>query len=720
MELLSFFKRPVSNLVRIHTKDYRHLLPESIHLFNVYQKFFDNDKSYDLYGWKDDKLIDIYPTYHSVLTYDNLPVSWCNYINEVMRVTNMKKMDILVYNLRYNKYTNVIHYTSDQNTDKEENLNIIKKESWSVTDKWITASSTKNYIMEDTILDILNKKDKNIKIETNITHKRKRYEIEDISDDENINKRARYSINSIQCINNEKIQILKMDNKSDEKIRMDMGNIFERDIIDQLIKKYYLDFIKIAESYHASSIEKYNDTINAMKNGIPIIHQGVLHNPEKEEYGCVDLLVRADWIEKIFNMKYTNLLETANKIENIHYVVVDIKFHKLQLNSDKLTVRNEGMIKVFKSQICVYNNALGVMQGYLPKHAFILGSGWTLSKIEKGQTVIEKCHNPFDRCGVIDFEKKDIDIVEKTDEARKWLRELNENDFDASSPKYNHNYPNMSSAYDSQYKVRKSSIAEENKEITLISYLTPKNRKIALDNGITNYLDKNINSKKLGLKGKTGEVVETLLNNQKELDKPIKGNYKVPEQLEVELFLDYEFFYNFITHETIPYLCGIGIVKKENENWVFDNVLLEDVKDASLEKMCKKIIEIIKINCNNKIRIYTWTDTDRRIFVEQCKKFNLLDEIKDIEWIDGYKFCFDNRINFKDARGYGLKEIGAMLNKHKLTEVNWINNLSKSNGAYKYYMDNQKWPEKEGVLYYNEIDCKIIYEIFKNLRKFQN
>jgi hypothetical protein len=713
MNLLPFFKRPVSNLVHIHTKNYRHLLPESIHLFNIYQKFFDNDKSYDLYGWKDDILIDIYPTYKSVLTYNNLPISWCNYINEVMRVTKMKKMDILVYNLKYNKYTNVIHYIYDENT--EDNINKININSWTVTDKWITASSTKNYIMEDTILDILNKKDK---IEENITHKRKRQDVEDISEDENINKKARYSI---ECINNEKIQSIKIDNKSDEKIRMDMGNIFERDIIDQLIKKYYLDFIKIAESYHASSIEKYNNTINAMKKGIPIIHQGVLHNPEKEEYGCVDLLVRADWIEKIFNMKYPNLLERAEKIDNIHYVVIDIKFHKLQLNSDKLTIRNEGMIKVFKSQICVYNNALGVMQGYLPKHAFILGSGWTLSKIEKGQTITEKCYNPFDRCGVIDFEKKDLDIVEKTEEARKWLRELNENEFDESLPKYNHNYPNMSNVYDSQYKEIKSSISEENKEITLISYLTPKNRKIAIENGITNYLDKNITSEKLGLKGKTGEVVETLLNNQKELDKPIKGNYKVPEQLEVELFLDYEFFYNFITHETIPYLCGIGIVKKENENWIFENVLLEDVKEVSMEKMCKKIIEIIKTNyTNNKIRIYTWTDTDRRIFTEQCKKFNLLDKIKDIEWIDGYKFCLDNRINFKDARGYGLKEIGLRLNNHKLTEVNWVNNLSKSNGAYKYYMDNQKWPEKEGVLYYNEIDCKIIYEIFKNLRKFQN
>jgi hypothetical protein len=271
------------------------------------------------------------------------------------------------------------------------------------------------------------------------------------------------------------------------------------------------------------------------------------------------------------------------------------------------------------------------------------------------------------------------------------------------------------------YKENKETIANEKKEITLISYVSPKHRQIALENGINNYLDKNITSEKLGIKGKTGEVVETLLNNQKEMDKLIQGNYCLPEQSQIELFLDYEFFYNFETHETVPYLCGIGIVNKDDNKWIFENVVLENTKDELLEKMCKKIIEIIQRNClNNKIRIYTWTDTDRRIFTDQCKKFNLLDEIKNIEWIDGYKFCLDNRINFKDAKGYGLKEIGSILNKHKLTDVNWKNNLSKSNGAYKYYMNNQKWIEKEDVLYYNEIDCQIMYEIVKNLRKFQS
>jgi ABC-type lipoprotein export system ATPase subunit len=100
-----------------------------------------------------------------------------------------------------------------------------------------------------------------------------------------------------------------------------------------------------------------------------------------------------------------------------------------------------------------------------------------------------------------------------------------------------------------------------------------------------------------------------------------------------------------------------------------------------------------------------------------------LDDIKYkdncIEWFDGHKFCIENRINFKDAKGFNLKEIGFILNKHKLTEINWKNNLSKSNGAKKHYIHNEKWTEKESVLYYNEIDCQIIYEIFKNLKKFQ-
>ena len=152
-----------------------------------------------------------------------------------------------------------------------------------------------------------------------------------------------------------------------------------------------------------------------------------VNNPEKKLFGCVDLLIRADWIEKLFNMIYPYYYTSCNKTNNCHYVIVDIKFHRLQLNVDNSTVRNEGMINVFKSQLCIYNTILGYMQGYLPKSAYILGRGWKQQRIKKGELIIEKNSDPFDKLGVINFLEKDSNIVVKTEEGCNWLHELNTN-----------------------------------------------------------------------------------------------------------------------------------------------------------------------------------------------------------------------------------------------------------------------------------------------------
>ena len=47
------------NIVKIHQKNYRYLLPENINKFLTYKKFTKNNKAYDLYGWYQDSLIDI-------------------------------------------------------------------------------------------------------------------------------------------------------------------------------------------------------------------------------------------------------------------------------------------------------------------------------------------------------------------------------------------------------------------------------------------------------------------------------------------------------------------------------------------------------------------------------------------------------------------------------------------------------------------------------------
>jgi len=672
--ILNEFTIPLKNIKKVHYKNYRYLLPNSVNKFPISNKYKKNNISYDLYGWSNDALIDVYPTYNNILAKEDLPIKWTKYIHDVCEATKITKFSILIYDMKNKKFSNVLHYTNDPIYKIKSNHN--------VTDNWIKASGIKNYIMDDTILDVMNKKRK--------------------------------------LLSNENYSNLNQE--SDVLERMTMGNEYERDIIDQIIQKYYLYFTKIAESYQARDIEKYKKTISAMKNGIPIIHQAVLHYPEKKLFGCVDLLIRADWIEKMFNMIYPHYYTSCNKTNNCHYVIVDIKFHRLQLNVDNITVRNEGMINVFKSQLCIYNTILGYMQGYLPKSAYILGRGWKQQRIKNGELIVEKNNDPFDKLGVIDFLVKDSNIVIKTEEGCNWLHELNTNinNFNEITPKYNHSYPNMKNQNDQPFKKRKLDIAEDRNELTLIGYVGAKNRMIGISNNINSYLDEKISANKLGFTGKTEQLVNVLLDNQK-LTVPIKGKYKVPEQAKniVEIFLDFEYMYSFDEDENIPYLCGIGYIDNKEE-WKFNYVLLKDISLKSRKNMCENIIQIInKIKDTNICRIFTWSNVDKKILMNIVKKFNLENTISNIEWVDAYKFCVVNKINFKGARRYGLKEIGRILCKNNLTNLSWENNLiGSSSGVRQYYYNNKKW-DSTNVIKYNEIDCKMVYEVIRNLRKYQ-
>ena len=107
---------------------------------------------------------------------------------------------------------------------------------------------------------------------------------------------------------------------------MEQGNIFELEIYNKLKLKF--ESIQIAKSSTDRSIELFDKTVNCMKNGIPIIYQGVLYNYKNNTFGSPDLLIRSDYINRIFN--YNVILKEEEKIisPNInkpyYYLVIDI------------------------------------------------------------------------------------------------------------------------------------------------------------------------------------------------------------------------------------------------------------------------------------------------------------------------------------------------------------------------------------------------------------
>ena len=128
------------------------------------------------------------------------------------------------------------------------------------------------------------------------------------------------------------------------------------------------------------------ETWEAMCGGVEIICQGVLRDPEHMTYGMPDLLVRSDVLATLFPDSLSPAQAEAAAadlpIGNRHYVVVDIKYTTLRLLAGG-GLSNSGSSPAYKVQLHIYNRALARIQGYLPPRAFLLGRGWTQTK--KGQ-----------------------------------------------------------------------------------------------------------------------------------------------------------------------------------------------------------------------------------------------------------------------------------------------------------------------------------------------
>jgi len=102
-----------------------------------------------------------------------------------------------------------------------------------------------------------------------------------------------------------------------------------------------------------------------------------------------DILIRSDWINKFLDVNalsekemFVSAPELKNPMKNsrrfrksrnknvrYHYVVIDIKYKTLPLRSDGVHLRNDANLKAYKSQLWIYTQALGKIQGYYPPYA---------------------------------------------------------------------------------------------------------------------------------------------------------------------------------------------------------------------------------------------------------------------------------------------------------------------------------------------------------------
>lgn len=549
------------------------------------------------------------------------------------------------------------------------------------------------------------------------------------------------------------------------------GNEFEEDVLNDIKERFPRNYEAVSDNSHPS-LALMEKTFKLMKKGVPFISQAILYNFTNKTFGAADLLVRSDWLNKLFEdeIMYKNDEKIPSPIleTDYHYVVIDIKYSTLNLCSDGRRIRNANNISYYKGQLTIYNAALGLLQGYTPNYAYVLGKAWKYTS--KGEKF--SGYDCFDRVGCIHFANFDKKYIEKTADCVNWVRNLryNGSNWSTSPPSNEHLYPNMKNSYDAPFHGAKKRIAEEIGELTTLWYVGLKNRRIAHSGGITNRNDENLTADILGIKGSRGEILDEILNTNNNPDSGYVNPKKIEstqfgwnERHELDFYVDIE---TLNTHNMIPIDIGdsqaesgiifcIGVGYEVDGKWVHKKFYTDNYEPMRTDSEYKVIddffnfiserVDKYKRKTGKKksvARFYHWFHAEPVCFKKANTRLEgaWTDMIYDSEWIDLYKIFTNEPITVRGAYNFNLKSVAKAFHKHGLIDTVWNDSIVDGYQvvveacAYYDFMnkydqmtstDKNKYRKMyrikqnifDEIIKYNEVDCKVMWEIVKYLRE---
>lgn len=598
--------------------------------------------------------------------------------------------------------------------------------------QWVSATETRNYLIRDPFLDWCKINSLNLMA----------------------NQRTGRSATKAISLNKHKQNFTEF--------IMDQGTKFETYLVAYLCRQYGADImVDIGGSMSARSNDKVKQTLDAMNRGVPIVYSGVLHDEELRAYGVADIIIRSDWINRIVGKPVMSDEESriaAPKLTDsygvspprYHYVIIDIKFTTLDLRADGVGILNSGSFPAYKGQLYIYTHALGLMQGYEPSKAYIIGRKWKYTS--RGEKFYGK--NAFERFGTIDYSGVDKEYKTKTRLALEWIRDCRKNGhlwniFQLPLPRAEL-YPNMSNTHDYPWHSVKEDVAEEIKEITNIWMLGVSNREKAHEQKIYKWTDPGCTPSVLGLgEGKIAQTVSKILD----INRRSNGPLLLPENIEnnvggwkdkknIEFFVDFETVNDILTDfsdipnvETKSYIFMIGVGYREPQlgTWIYKSFMADSLSDEEEKKICTEFYNYIRregawYNCIDP-PLYHWSFAEPNHWKEVCSRYMSIETIV-LNWVDMLEIFKTEPIVIKGCIGYGLKEVAGVMKRHGMISATWDDQSSCVDGtsamviAYFAYQDSKlrgsrgsDMPQLKEIEKYNEVDCKVLCEIHNYIRE---
>lgn len=639
------------------------------------------------------------------------------YKHVIIKISRVKESNNkFIFILNKNKYIinniSIINKTItniDINKKRKNILNhlSIKKIKKVTTNNSISGSSIRNYMLNDPLLDYLEKNNSNYnKKSTNIF--------------------LDYIMKAGVDFENELIKIIK-----------------QKHIVNTVIENITLLNKKSYDKY-------YNMTLDLMKKGCPIIYQGFVYNYSNNTYGIPDLIVRSDYINTLMNNNIIDIYEEKQASKkllnaNYHYKIIDIKHSNIYLDSLGINILNTGSIPAYKGQIYIYLIALNKMLGININKAFIWGKQYNYTS--KGTKYNIK--NFLNKLGTIDYDTFDKKYINIINNAIEWKKIIKNNDQHLSLipiPNVKELFPNMKNEKDGVFKQTKQIISKNIKEITDIWYCNINKRNNAHNNLIFSWDDKRCTSKNMGFnKGKISKIIDKILNinrQNKDIILPNKILYERniwnnKENDYINFYLDFETLNsNFgsiikngiIYYDNNQFIFLIGVGYSINNKWIFKHFLM---KSKTLQDELNIFIEfnnyinnILKLLNKKYVVFYHWSAAEVTFYNQFKKRHNIIGNDYIFKFYDLNKVFINEPIVIKGAFNFSLKTIAKIMYKNNFIKSNWDNNNVCANGLSALILANKLYEQNNNInnnlimkdiIKYNEIDCKVLWEIHNYL-----
>jgi hypothetical protein len=518
-----------------------------------------------------------------------------------------------------------------------------------------------------------------------------------------------------------KLYLTKSNDKQDSKfisILSDLGIRFEKQIFKDILEQFPNQVQIIVNDNEPPNRQHFRATKEAIRKQVPILIHPVLYDDEKKFFGVPDIIIRNDWLCKL-------IPSYSEQINDIYYVVIEIKWTTLGLCADNTHVLNSQRVPAYKGQLLMYTYMLGKIQQFTPSQAYILAR-----RYKTIQSRVTSIQDIYDNIGVVDYQTKDQSYISYLVSAIEWIYDvqLHGKEWDYMNPCRKEMYPNMCNSYDFPFHNVKKKVAQHINELTSVWKVGMKQRQIAHHHGVYSWTDPKCNSSILGFKeNKTGQLIDKILDINRNSTKIIQPDQLDSDGLDLlnrenSIFVDFETVQTLFLGEStnIQRVFMIGVCYK-TRYYRFKSFVAKQLNDHEERKIFDEFFEFLH-HLGPKITVYHHGSIERTVIRDVNERNNNRWDLSHIEMIDTYEMFYSMQIVFRGSLSYSLKDISrAMYDnkqiKSKIPKNGPSDGMDAMVDAIEYYTKKRNKKIMTNILAYNQFDCETLKDIIEFLRE---